>query len=327
MVAQDRIDPMVVAALAKHYRIVDVLEPGGLGNVFLAEDVRHGDRRVALKVFHRPLSNDPEFAPRLLDRAAASQRVRHRHVVETYDSGRASDGSLYIAMELVEGKTLAEHLRAHPRMALAEAVEIVSQCAEALHAAHEAEIVHRNVKPLNILLTRESEGRPVAKVRDFSIAKVKESEHTATGSILGTPAYMSYEQVSGLASEQHDGRADIYSLALVAYEMLAGGPAFAAETSVATLIQHLNSPAPAIRAERPDVPATVEAVLLRALEKDRDLRYPTAREFGVALREAAGLAPEPAPVATPEPDATPEPEAAPAFPPPWRRRAQAAASA
>jgi serine/threonine-protein kinase len=364
MVAQDRLDPAVVAALAPNYRILSVLEPSGLGNVFLAEDTRAGDRRVALKVFHRPLSDDPEFASRLLERAAASQRVRHPHVVETYDSGRAADGTLYVAMELVDGRTLAEYLRAHPRMALVEVVEIVTQCAEALHAAHEAGIIHRNVKPLNILLGPGDGGRPRAKIRDFSIAKVKEVEHTATGSLLGTPAYMSYEQVSGLAADQLDGRADLYSLALVAYEMLAGRPAFAAATAVATLMEHLNAPTPAVRAERPDVPSEVEAVLLRALDKDREQRYASAREFGLALREAVGLPTEVAATAaepTPDPGAATQPAetatadvaaaetvaaeaaaieastvdapAAPdtpevpprAFPPPWRRRATAPA--
>jgi serine/threonine-protein kinase len=322
MSPQDRLDPMVAAALADKYRILDVLEPSGLGNVFRAEDLTAGGREVALKILHRPLSEDADFAARLLDRGAAARRVRHPNVTETHACDRASDGTLYVAMELVEGPTLAQRLAEAGSLPLAEAVDIASQCAAALDAVHAEGLVYRNLKPHNIVLARRPDGSLLVKIRDFSIAKVREAvEHTAVGAVLGTPTYMSYEQASGWASEKLDGRSDIYALGLVVYEMLAGRPPYSGETPVACIMQHLTAAPPSIREARPELAEAVEAVILRALAKDRDRRHHTAPAFAAALRAAAGIA-DPAPAVPSEPEAAPEPM--PAFPPPWRRRVPAA---
>ncbi|MBI3457588.1 MAG: protein kinase [Candidatus Rokubacteria bacterium] len=312
------LDPIVAAALSADYRILSCLGSGGMGTVFLAEQIRVGNRKVALKVLHRRFSEDEEFMGRFENEAASTGRINHPNVITIYESKRASDGSLYIAMELVEGESLTERLRKGGRLPLNEAVEITSQCCKALQAAHRVGIVHRDIKPDNIMLTRDSDGALLVKILDFGIAKLKDSSgHTVTGSVLGTPAYMSYEQASGLSSEKLDGRSDIYSLGVVAYTMLVGHPPFRADTPVGYITKHLTAAPPPLRAERADLSAAVEAAVMRALEKDRDRRYQTAAEFAAALREAVSapmFALEPAlPVET-----TPTP------PPPWRPRAPAA---
>jgi eukaryotic-like serine/threonine-protein kinase len=308
------LDATITAALAADYRVLDCLGSGGMGTVFLAEQVRVGNRKVALKVLHRKFSEDEEFIGRFENEAASTGRINHPNVITIYESKQASDGTLYIAMELVEGESLTEHLRRRGRLSVSEVGDIVVQCGKALQAAHRLGIIHRDIKPDNIMLTRDSDGGTLVKILDFGIAKLKDSSgHTVTGSVLGTPAYMSYEQASGLSSDKLDGRSDIYSLGIVAYTMLAGHPPFRADTPVAYITKHLTeAPAP-VRSQRPDVPAAVEAVVMKALEKDRDRRYQTATEFAVAFREAV-LVPV-ASAAAPAMNTTPTPA------PPWRPRA------
>jgi serine/threonine-protein kinase len=308
------LDATITAALAADYRVLDCLGSGGMGTVFLAEQIRVGSRKVALKVLHRKFSEDEEFIGRFENEAASTGRINHPNVITIYESKQASDGTLYIAMELVEGESLTEHLRRRGRLSVSEVGDIIVQCGKALQAAHRLGIIHRDIKPDNIMLTRDSDGGTLVKILDFGIAKLKDSSgHTVTGSVLGTPAYMSYEQASGLSSEKLDGRSDIYSLGIVAYTMLAGHPPFRADTPVAYITKHLTeAPAP-VRTLRPDVPVAVEAVVMKALEKDRDRRYQTAAEFGAAFREAV-LVPVPT-AADPAINATPTPA------PPWRPRA------
>lgn len=303
--ASNALDPAVAAALASDYRILDWLGSGGMGAVFLAEQFRVGNRKVALKVLHRKFSEDEEFITRFQNEAASTGRINHPNVITIYESKQASDGTLYIAMELVEGESLTERLRKPGRLPLDEAVEITAQCCKALQAAHRLGIIHRDIKPDNIMLTRDLDGGLLVKILDFGIAKLKDSGgHTATGSVLGTPAYMSYEQASGLSSEKLDGRSDIYSLGAVTYAMLVGHPPFRADTPVGYITKHLSEPPAPIRPQRPDVPAAVEAAVLKALEKDRDKRYQRAADFATALREAARAAAA-APVAPPvRPSAT-----------------------
>jgi serine/threonine-protein kinase len=304
------LDPAVSAALSRDYRILDSLGTGGMGAVYLAEQIRVGNRKVALKVLHRKFSEDDEFITRFENEAASTGRINHPNVITIYESKQASDGTLYIAMELVEGESLTEHLRKRGRLPLDEAVDIVVQCCKALAAAHRLGIIHRDIKPDNIMLARDLDGGTIVKILDFGIAKLKDSGgHTVTGSVLGTPAYMSYEQASGMSSEKLDGRSDIYSLGIVCYVMLAGQPPFRAETPVGYITKHLSEAPPTVRTLRPDLPAGVEAAVMKALEKDREHRHQTAAEFGLALREAAKTATTgPAPVVEPTPT------------PPWRAR-------
>jgi serine/threonine protein kinase len=311
------VDPAVAARLADEYRIVRRLSPGGLGDVFLAEDLRLG-RPVALKLLHPPFWADDDLARRTLETAMLVQRLRHPNVVATHDCGRTPEGMVYVAMEWVDGRTLAERLSTEGRLPLDAVVDLVTQCGEGLDAAHRLGIVHRNVTPKNVLLGTAPDGRPQAKIFDFSAAKDRESStQTVTGCIVATPAYMSYEQATGLSSSALDGRSDVYSLGLVTYAMLAGHPPFQAETPVACVMKHVSeTPAP-IGRSRPDIPPAVDAAVLRALEKDRELRYRTAPEFAAALAGAAAGAAAPVAEAAPTPPPT--------YQPPWRRRPIAAA--
>ncbi len=310
------LDPAIAAALAADYRILEWLGAGGMGTVFLAEQIRVGNRKVALKVLHRRFSEDEEFITRFENEAASTGRINHPNVITIYESKQAADRTLYIAMELVEGESLTEHLRKRGRLPLGEVVEIVSQCCKALQAAHRLGIIHRDIKPDNIMLTRDIDGGLLVKILDFGIAKLKDSSgHTVTGSVLGTPAYMSYEQASGLSSEKLDGRSDIYSLGIVTYTMLAGHPPFRSDTPVGYITKHLSEAPVPLRDLRPELPAPVEVAVMKALEKDREKRFQAAADFAGALREAAKAATA-APGSVPALDATPTP--------PWRPRPSAA---
>ena len=310
LTANTLLEPGVAAALAADYRILDFLGSGGMGSVFLAEQIRVGNRKVALKILHRKFSEDDEFIGRFENEAASTGRINHPNVITIYESKQAPDGTLYIAMELVEGESLTEHLRKRGKLALDDAVEIVTQCCRALHAAHRLGIIHRDIKPDNIMMAKDIEGGLLVKILDFGIAKLKDSTgHTVTGSVLGTPAYMSYEQASGLSSERLDGRSDIYSLGIVAYTVLTGQTPFRADTPVGYITKHLTeNPAP-LRTIRPDLPAGIDTAVLKALDKDRDKRFQAAMDFASAMRDA-GRPPGPAPTPSPMFEATPTP--------PWR---------
>jgi serine/threonine-protein kinase len=317
---QSVLAPAVAAALAPDYRILDWLGAGGMGEVFVAEQTRVGNRRVALKLLHRRFSEDAEFIARFENEAASTGRINHPNVITIYESKQAPDGTLYIAMELVDGESLTERMRRGGRLSVDEVVEIVAQCGKALQAAHRLGIIHRDIKPDNIMLTRDADGAFLVKVLDFGIAKLRDSgDQTATGNVLGTPAYMSYEQASGLGSDKLDGRSDIYSLGVVAYQMLAGHPPFRAETPIGFISKHLSeAPAP-LRDGRPEIGPALEAAVHRALEKDRERRYQTATEFVAAVREAAA-SPRPAPSAVLEAEPAVDTTPAASSVPPWRAR-------
>ena len=198
------------------YQIVRRLGAGGMGAVFLAQQVNLGHRPVAIKVLHHRLLEDPEFLQRFQDEAASTARICHQNVVTVYESGQADDGSPYIAMEFLEGETLRQTLQRLGALPPSACAEILQQVARGLHAAHKIGIVHRDLKPDNVFLTHDGEGKPLAKIVDFGIAKMRESStHTMTGLTVGTPAYMSVEQASGMRSDELDRRSDIYSLGIV----------------------------------------------------------------------------------------------------------------
>ena len=261
-----------------------------MGTVFLAEQLAVGNRQVALKVLHRKLLEDPDFLQRFRDEASSTGRIRHQNVVTVYECGQADDGSPYIAMEYLEGESLRQALKRRGSLPLLEAVEILQQAARGLNAAHKLGIVHRDLKPDNIFLTRDDEGKVLVKIVDFGIAKMREStSHTVTGLAVGTPAYMSFEQASGMRSEELDGRSDIYSLGIVAYEMLTGRVPFQADTPLAYLRKHLVEPPEPIAVTRPDLHLSpeIDRAVMKALEKERKDRYPTAPEFARALADMA----------------------------------------
>ena len=206
-----------------------------------------------------------------------------------YESAQADDGTPYIAMEFLEGESLREVLKQRGALPLPEVAEILQQAARGLNAAHKLGIIHRDLKPDNIFLTHGDEGELIVKVVDFGIAKLRESAtHTMTGMVLGTPAYMSYEQASGMRSDELDARSDIYSLGVVVYEMLTGRVPFHSDTPVGYLRKHLLEEPPPFRAvaQGLGVPPAVESAVMKALVKDRNQRYGSALEFAHELNSA-----------------------------------------
>ena len=288
-------EAQLAAGLSRRFRLVRRLGKGGMGTVFLAEQIGVGNRPVALKVLNRKLLDDPDFLQRFQNEASSTGRIHHPNVVTIYESAQSDDGTPYIAMEFLEGESLHEVLKQRGALPVTEVAEILQQAARGLSAAHKLGIIHRDLKPDNIFLTDGDQGELIVKVVDFGIAKLRESAmHTQTGIVLGTPAYMSFEQASGMRSDELDARSDIYSLGVVTYEMLTGRTPFHSDTPVGYLRMHMQEDPPPFRAVKPDLPALfgVESVVMKALTKDRDQRYGSVLEFARAFAEAAGPAPE-----------------------------------
>lgn len=298
------------ATLAQRFRILRRLGGGGMGSVFLAEQIGVGNRPVALKVLLRKLLDDPEFLLRFRNEAASTGRIDHPNVVTIYESGQAEDGTPYIAMQYLEGESLRVRLKARGALPVEECAAIIQQVARGLAAAHKLGIIHRDLKPDNIFLTHSDDVGPglappsvasvssptgtclLVKIVDFGIAKLRESAtHTLTGTVLGTPAYMSFEQASGMKSEELDPRSDIYSFGVVAYEMLTGRVPFHSDTPLGYVRKHLSEEPPPFRAVRPELAAPqLEQVVMKALAKNREVRYATVLEFARAFTDAARTA-------------------------------------
>jgi hypothetical protein len=272
-------------ALPGRYRVEREVGRGGMATVYLAYDLRH-ERTVALKVL-RPELSTVLAGERFAREIAVAARLNHPHILPLLDSGvvdvHGARPVLYYTMPYVEGQTLRDRLRAEPQLPLTEAVTLASQLAEALEHAHSRGVIHRDVKPENILLANGA-----AVVADFGIARALDAagveKLTETGFALGTPAYMSPEQASG--HERVDGRSDQYALACVVYEMLAGQPPFGGPTPQAVLARHAVDPIPPLRTVRPTVPRALERVLERGLAKVPADRYATTGEFARAMHRA-----------------------------------------
>ena len=278
----------VTTALAGRYRIERELGRGGMAAVFLAEDLKH-HRRVAIKVL------DPEVgaaigSERFLREIETVARLTHPHILPLFESG-AADGLLYYVMPYVEGESLRDRLTREKQLPLEDALKIAREVADALSCAHSRGLVHRDIKPENILL---EEGHAV--LADFGVARAVATaggeKLTATGISVGTSAYMSPEQASG--GRDLDGRADLYSLGCVLYEMLAGVPPFAGATAESLAHQHLNLTPRPVTELRPAVPAAVAAALQRALAKTPADRFNPVAQFGEALGPGGTGTPVPA---------------------------------
>ncbi|MBX7219845.1 MAG: protein kinase [Blastocatellia bacterium] len=298
------------------YRLDEKIGAGGFGAVFRSTHLGL-NRPVAIKVFRPSPGNDsPEAAERFRREGMTACRINHPNAIQILDSGISSDGIAYLVMELLEGHPLTEELRTYRRLSLKRCVEILVPVCEALQVAHSAGLVHRDIKPDNIFLHQGKDGE-VVKVVDFGIAKLVEAdedapqlEHlTGTGALIGTPAYMSPERLTG---EAYDGKADVYSLGIMLYEMLCGRIPFmeTGKRLVEVILKHMKEKPKSLRKYNPQVPREVEAVVMQALEKAPTDR-PTAQELAAAF--VAAVTPflekeAPEPVFDPEDSISPETE-------------------
>jgi DNA-binding beta-propeller fold protein YncE len=271
------------------YRLEQRIGHGGMAVVFRAYDSRL-DRQVALKILAPALARDVAFRRRFIRESRAAAAVDHPHIIPVFDAGQSA-GVLFIAMRYVRGGDVHSLIERIGPLPVAQVAELVSQVASALDAAHARGLVHRDVKPANMLLDASPAAgrRDHVYLTDFGLSKAAATNVTASGEFLGTLDYVAPEQIEG--RRQLDGRSDLYALACSVFEMLAGEPPFRREQGVSVMYAHLSEPPPSLRERRPDLPAAVDDVLSRALAKTPDERYLTCDDFAAALRPALGLAP------------------------------------
>ena len=293
--------------LRDKYEILERLGAGGMGTVYKARHMAFGEMR-AIKVIDSHLIHDDEFLARFRGEAVLARKLLHPNVVRVEDLDRTEDGRPFIVMEYVVGRSLRDVLRREPGLVQARAVDIVAQACSALAAAHALGILHRDMKPENMMLVPQPDGGEVVKVLDFGLAKVLEGfqgagQHvsTQTGMVVGTPEYVSPEQAVPAQGLELDGRSDLYSLGVVLYELLTDHLPFVADTPMGLLLHHLQtSPEPPHEAypER-GIPRALSALVMKALEKDREARFASADEMRQALLTLApGLPPSPLVVAS-----------------------------
>jgi eukaryotic-like serine/threonine-protein kinase len=275
-------DPLIDSLFDGRYRIVRKLGAGGMANVYLAEDQELG-RRVAIKILNDRHANDDQFVERFRREAKNAAALTHPNIVSIYDRGEA-EGTYYIAMEYLDGRSLKELITSRGPAPVNVALEYTRQILAALRFAHRHGIVHRDIKPHNVLV--DGEGR--LKVTDFGIARAGASQMTEAGSIVGTAQYLSPEQAHGSGVDQ---RSDLYSLGVVLYELLTGTTPFHGETPVEIAMKHLSHAPEPPSALRPDVPQELDWVVMRALAKDPEERYQSTEEMDADLERVSRGAP------------------------------------
>ncbi len=257
------------------YQVIGEIGRGGMATVYRALDPRVG-RTVALKVLPRELLHDPQFLSRFQREMRTIAALEHPAIVPIYDVGE-EDGQPYFVMRYMDGGSLEDRLKQGP-LSLEESLRILKHLAPALDEMHTRGVVHRDLKPANILF--DHSGQPY--LSDFGIAKVQNAATTLTGqAIVGTPTYISPEQAQG---QEVDGRADIYALGVILYQMLTGDVPFKADTPMSLLLKHVSEPPPSIHGRQPDLPPGVDYVIQRSLAKDPDTRFASASEMAAALQ-------------------------------------------
>ena len=303
------------------YRILGRIGSGGMADVYRAEDTHLG-REVALKILHRRFAQDQEFVERFRREASSAAGLQHPNVVGVFDRGE-HEGTYYIAMEHLPGRTLKEIVTAEAPLPQEAAIDLGVQILRAAGFAHRRGVIHRDFKPHNVIVDEAGN----AKVTDFGIARAGSSEITETGSIMGTAQYLSPEQAQGTAVT---AASDLYSIGVMLYEMLAGRLPFDGDSAVSVALKHLSEQPPPLSQFRPDVSPSLEAVVMAALAKDPAQRWQSADEFTAALEsvrgqldagdglDTAAFAPVPAPlpVADPEPAVAEPLDGEPPTPPP-----------
>lgn len=260
------------------YEIIKTIGEGGMANVYLANDTIL-DRKVAIKVLRGDLSNDEKFIRRFKREALSVSNLSHPNIVEVYDVGE-EDGNYYIVMEYIEGKTLKQLLQKRGALTLTEVIDIMSQLTDGLAHAHEAYIIHRDIKPQNIMI--EDNGR--IKITDFGIAMALNSTQlTQTNSVMGSVHYLPPEQANGKGSTV---KSDIYSLGILMYELLTGSVPFKGDTAVEIALKHMKEKIPSIRKQNPTIPQSVENIVLKATAKNPKNRYDNVRDMYKDLQTA-----------------------------------------
>jgi eukaryotic-like serine/threonine-protein kinase len=290
-------DPLLGRVLNDKFRIVEVLGAGGMGRVYKAVQSPL-ERMVALKVLNPQYSQgkDPGFQKRFFLEAAVTAKLRHPNTVTIFDYGKTDDGVLYIAMEYLEGQTLAHLLSNAGALPWFRALNVAQQVARSLREAHKVGLIHRDLKPANIMVLGQEDDQDIVKVLDFGLVKsflpdpthVQDVEITQAGVILGSPLYMAPEQARNVS----DPRSDVYSLGVVMYQMMIGRPPFVAQQSIDVIFKHINEAPPSFSAlwASHNVPPEVEALVMRCLSKKPEERFQSMDEMLEVIRRAASAA-------------------------------------
>jgi len=273
--------------LAGKYRIEKVLGAGGMGVVVAARHI-HLDDHVAIKFLLPETLSNAEAVARFGREARAAVKIKSEHVARVSDVGTLENGAPYMVMEYLDGADLSGWLRQKGALPVEQAAEFVLQACEAIAEAHALGIVHRDLKPANLFVVRRPDGTPSVKVLDFGISKVTGPQGSASGmdmtktsSVMGSPLYMSPEQMH--SSKDVDARSDIWALGVILYELLSGDSPFTANTMPELVVRILSAPPEPLREKRPDAPPGIEAVILKCLERDRAQRYQNVAELALAL--------------------------------------------
>lgn len=277
------------------YQILERIGIGGMGVVYRVRHLTFNEV-CAIKIVSDVIAGDANFLQRFQKEAVVTRKLRHPNAVRVDDFDYTEDGRPFIVMELVEGKNIGEILQEQGPFRIPRAIRIATQVARALGVAHKLGVVHRDIKPGNILLTTDEQGQETAKVLDFGIAKLREAVGNAntgmtmTGMVVGTPLYMSPEQFMGKkAGEEIDGRTDLYSLGVVLYQMVTAPPPFEGDTLYSLMMQHVEGTVRPPHELVPElhIPESLSRVILKAIDKSREQRFQTAEELIAALDEVA----------------------------------------
>ena len=280
-------DPLLGRVINDRFRVIAMVAKGGMGKVYRAEQAPLG-REVALKVLNPNYNGDqdPEFHKRFFLEASICSKLTHPNTVTIFDYGRTDDDVYFIAMEMLEGRTLHRALREHGPFPAPRALHVARQIARSLREAHGMGVIHRDLKPANVYLVKHGDEADFVKVLDFGLVKnVTDTAEdlTQTGLFMGSPKYMAPEQIRG---EKTDARSDIYSLGVMLYEMLTGKVPFDRQSSVNILMAHVHEPPPPFATTNPggEVPAALEAVVMKALAKEADDRFSSMDDLLVAMK-------------------------------------------